>query len=472
MVTPTCYSPADVRRYSSRMGAYSSYPERRAITYPIHADTRTSIMSDRDSMDDVTPQRKRIAVACGRCRKRKIRCSGDTGNGGPCTNCKNAGFEPCQFLRVASQETPMKQEPFSYSLEASRQYQARGSSVVPAPPVTASQYPDGLPMAASDPFAYRPPATFAYSAKPFYPLSSWGHGYAEDSGINYTMYPPSYPAVHDSDYSINYRIGSGTTGKTGGICVDTEPNYAYSGGTHAATLVHRPGTVTADSTNLTFQNMAAGVSLGDRVLPTPVVRSMTNSAGASSYRNDSGGSLYSSSNSSNSSSRSSQASTSGTSPTSAGSETPSSYTSYESSSMPSGLSSNSMHSSSAVPSYPPMTLGSQLSRSSGDLYSQAGGSDASSLFTAPVTDPMRPGPPDMTYRYTDTTTPAQTAAATAMARRDLPNLNGGGLFALGHHSAAAFMSHGHHASYMLPTGDAGGEAAGDNYRKSAGTLRA
>lgn len=62
MVTPTCYSPADVRRYS-RMNAYSSYPERRSLAYPIHPDTRTTIMTERDMIDDVTPQRKRIAVA-------------------------------------------------------------------------------------------------------------------------------------------------------------------------------------------------------------------------------------------------------------------------------------------------------------------------------------------------------------------------------------------------------------------------
>lgn len=37
---------------------------------------------------------------CGRCRKRKIRCSGDAGTGQPCTNCKNSGNEQCQFLRV------------------------------------------------------------------------------------------------------------------------------------------------------------------------------------------------------------------------------------------------------------------------------------------------------------------------------------------------------------------------------------
>ncbi|VUC20961.1 unnamed protein product [Clonostachys rosea] len=58
--------------------------------------------------DESSTNRKRIAVACGRCRKRKIRCSGDNGTGEPCLNCRNAGVSPCQFLRVSSLETNMK----------------------------------------------------------------------------------------------------------------------------------------------------------------------------------------------------------------------------------------------------------------------------------------------------------------------------------------------------------------------------
>ncbi|RSM03890.1 hypothetical protein CDV31_010290 [Fusarium ambrosium] len=429
-------------------------------------------MTERDMIDDVTPQRKRIAVACGRCRKRKIRCSGDSGNGGPCTNCKNAGYEPCQFLRVASQETPMKQESFNYSLEASRQYQARGSSVVPPLPSTTPHYPDGLPMHTSDPFIYRAPTTYAYSAKSYYPLSNWGHGYAEDQGINYSMYPPAYPSMHDSDYGINYRIGSGTTGKSGGICVDTEPNYAYSSGAPTTSLVHRPAPVAADSSTMTFQNMATGVNMGDRVLPMPVGRSSVPSSigsSSSSYRNDSScSSLFGGSSSNNNRGSSHTSTTTGTSPASPDSETPPSYTNYESS---------SMASASGLSSYPPMTLASQLTRTSNDLYTHASSSEAS-LYTPG--DSMRVGGggpgPDLTYRYTDTTTAATTAAATTSARREMPMMAGSGSvgssFSMGHHSATTYMAP--PASYMLPPGDVGGtgaEAAADSYRKTAGTLR-
>jgi len=67
------------------------------------------------------PQRRRVPVAvcyynsgreskrfpslltrlqCGRCRRRKIKCSGDSGNGQGCSNCRSAGNTDCQFLRV------------------------------------------------------------------------------------------------------------------------------------------------------------------------------------------------------------------------------------------------------------------------------------------------------------------------------------------------------------------------------------
>ncbi|OBS25829.1 hypothetical protein FPOA_06365 [Fusarium poae] len=418
-------------------------------------------MSDRD--DDVTPQRKRIAVACGRCRKRKIRCSGDTGNGGPCTNCKNAGYEPCQFLRVASQETTLKGESFTYSLEASRQYQARGSSAISSLSASTPSYTDGIPAYTTEAFVYRNPANFTYGTKSYCPLA-WGNGYADDQSYNYALYQPAYSPVHDSDYSMSYRIASGTPGKSA-LCVDAEPSYSYSSGNTMTNLVHRPAQAATESTaynlvpdsknvafqnmasdpkGLALQNMAAGVNTGERVLPAPVVRSSMSSSIGSSYKNDSDSSIYS--NNSSSSSKSSQDSTSETSPVSSTSETPSSYTSYESST------------SSCLPSYPPIT---QYGRSGNDLYSHTGSSDTA-LFASSQ------GGPDMTYRYTDTTA-GVTVPVAAAGRRDLPHLNGNGLgtFSLGH-AAASYLPH-HGTAYMLPTGgDIGGDAASEHIRRSAG----
>ncbi|KAF5555391.1 transcriptional regulatory [Fusarium mexicanum] len=474
MVSQSCYS-TDPRRFGPSRVNIFSYPERRGTAYPIHPDTRTTIMSEKD--DDVTPQRKRIAVACGRCRKRKIRCSGDTGNGGPCTNCKNAGHEPCQFLRVASHEAPIvKSEGFTYSLEASRQYQARGSSAIPSLPSTAPAYTDGVSSYTSDPFVYRTPTAYGYGTKPYCPLATWGHGYADDPSYYNSMYQAPY---HDSEYAISHRIASGTPGKSA-LCVDMEPSYNYSGPNSVTSLVHRPAPVTTDSASLAyqtmmpdstkslgyqnltpdskslgFQNMAGSVNMGDRLLPAPVGRTALPNSMGSSYKNDSGSSIYSSS------SKSSQVSTSDTSPVSSTSEAPSSYTSYESSSMPS--------TSGCLPSYP-ANLAHHYGRQSNDYYSYTGPSDASVLGP---TDSMRQGP-EMTYRYIDTTS-SVTAAPPTTTRRDMPTLNSGGIssYPLGH-SNTHYMTH-QSAAYMVPPGDlgrVGTDAAADSYRKATGTLRA
>ncbi|KAF2453519.1 hypothetical protein BDY21DRAFT_127516 [Lineolata rhizophorae] len=52
----------------------------------------------------VSNHRRRVAVACGRCRRRKIRCSGDPGDGSGCTNCRQSGasLEQCLFHRVGT----------------------------------------------------------------------------------------------------------------------------------------------------------------------------------------------------------------------------------------------------------------------------------------------------------------------------------------------------------------------------------
>ncbi|KAL4792734.1 hypothetical protein BDV19DRAFT_246986 [Aspergillus venezuelensis] len=55
--------------------------------------------------------RRRIPVACQRCRKRKIRCSGDVGDGQGCSNCQSSGNTLCQFLRVNSEILQPKSAP-------------------------------------------------------------------------------------------------------------------------------------------------------------------------------------------------------------------------------------------------------------------------------------------------------------------------------------------------------------------------
>ncbi|KJR85137.1 uncharacterized protein SPSK_08783 [Sporothrix schenckii 1099-18] len=94
------------RAFSPYVGS-SGYAEAR-VYVPPQPDTRTLMSEHQTNPPD--PPRKRIAVACGRCRQRKIRCSGDLGQNMPCSNCKSAGVTQCLFLRVSSRETPIKSD--------------------------------------------------------------------------------------------------------------------------------------------------------------------------------------------------------------------------------------------------------------------------------------------------------------------------------------------------------------------------
>ncbi|OJJ48097.1 hypothetical protein ASPZODRAFT_130026 [Penicilliopsis zonata CBS 506.65] len=58
--------------------------------------------ADSEARNRTLSTRRRIQVACNRCRKRKIKCSGDSGDGQGCSNCRSAGNPDCQFLRVNS----------------------------------------------------------------------------------------------------------------------------------------------------------------------------------------------------------------------------------------------------------------------------------------------------------------------------------------------------------------------------------
>ncbi|PKX90307.1 uncharacterized protein P174DRAFT_454374 [Aspergillus novofumigatus IBT 16806] len=58
--------------------------------------------------------RRRIQVACNRCRKRKIKCSGDIGDGQGCSNCRASGNKNCQFLRVNSSMLQTKDSGWPY----------------------------------------------------------------------------------------------------------------------------------------------------------------------------------------------------------------------------------------------------------------------------------------------------------------------------------------------------------------------
>ncbi|KAK7623611.1 hypothetical protein IWX50DRAFT_46672 [Phyllosticta citricarpa] len=117
-------------------------------------------------------KRQRISVACARCRKRKIRCSGDPGDGSGCQNCRTAGADMshCQFNRVGS-------GPIS------------GLSVL--------TYPNGL------------------SSNQTLPMAPLYHGYADEQGYpkyqSARSYPTAQGTVSYGDESPTESYGYQTT---------------------------------------------------------------------------------------------------------------------------------------------------------------------------------------------------------------------------------------------------------------------
>ncbi|RAH72670.1 uncharacterized protein BO66DRAFT_368580 [Aspergillus aculeatinus CBS 121060] len=92
---------------------FDSQSKRDALPIPTRTSRGDSYqdMVDRAGCQSPSPEidsksrnstRRRIQVACNRCRKRKIKCSGDNGDGQGCSNCRSSGNANCQFLRVNS----------------------------------------------------------------------------------------------------------------------------------------------------------------------------------------------------------------------------------------------------------------------------------------------------------------------------------------------------------------------------------
>jgi hypothetical protein len=107
-----------------RATPYGYYEPRHELrqTYPGRIPTHTPIHEPDEPLTAGGQARRRIAVAvsahirtqscsvtdlymskCGRCRRRKIKCSGDPGDGTGCQACRSSGvkLEDCNFCRVS-----------------------------------------------------------------------------------------------------------------------------------------------------------------------------------------------------------------------------------------------------------------------------------------------------------------------------------------------------------------------------------
>ncbi|KAL4869672.1 hypothetical protein BDV12DRAFT_185000 [Aspergillus spectabilis] len=160
------------------------------------------------------PTRRRIPVACQRCRRRKIRCSGDVGDGQGCSNCQSAGVTQCQFLRVNSSVMQTKVQastasgwPYSSNDMASQRLTPYATSVASK----IGGLPTFFPSHRVPSFTRAPDYEVAADAQNAYHRQAFGI----DSALSYddecsppyivqsssAYMPPSSPQVFTADFS-------------------------------------------------------------------------------------------------------------------------------------------------------------------------------------------------------------------------------------------------------------------------------
>ncbi|CAI6339773.1 unnamed protein product [Periconia digitata] len=182
---------------STRHGAR---PDPRAYTGgPVGGRLRPS-MNQEIAHVEGGQSRRRIAVACARCRKRKIRCSGDPGDGTGCLNCRqaNVSSDMCQFHRVGSGEPSRAID--QYNL-------AQGLQALSNAPVTMMQMYGGVREG-----VYQQPPHSQLEARPLY-APTWDVPFAGNTSPVETYglespatYLPHQQAGSTSDsYANSYR---------------------------------------------------------------------------------------------------------------------------------------------------------------------------------------------------------------------------------------------------------------------------
>ncbi|KAF2820654.1 hypothetical protein CC86DRAFT_449281 [Ophiobolus disseminans] len=212
------------RRYSSQSLSfpdyYSHYSERNVpLTlsqharsdprgYPIGGPVGNPRRNPDTGRDEHTMEtgsaRRRVAVACARCRKRKIRCSGDPGNGSGCSSCRGAGVEAvsCQFHRVGSDSVHKVID--NYQMAQSLTGMANSNALMPIYPATTSNQMYARAM-----------TTQAYpqlDTKTMY-SSGWAVPYSEETSPVETYgleHPAAYlptptPIANHNMYGASYR---------------------------------------------------------------------------------------------------------------------------------------------------------------------------------------------------------------------------------------------------------------------------
>ncbi|KZF24256.1 hypothetical protein L228DRAFT_259499 [Xylona heveae TC161] len=202
-------------RTGSQEAYQSTHTPRNATSGPRlpHGEVRTCPLGRRESRNspaqesqtetNSNPPRRRIAVACGRCRKRKIKCSGDPGNGAGCQNCRQAGADAqCAFLRVQCEERTLVPDHLrlagAINCPGAVAWPYGSSDSVSSPSSSIPPFTNSLETAANNSLLSTVSLPVTHASQ--YQRVPTGNGYIDG------QYPP---VVTKSSYSTPYGLGYG-----------------------------------------------------------------------------------------------------------------------------------------------------------------------------------------------------------------------------------------------------------------------
>ncbi|KAG6137898.1 hypothetical protein E4U28_004359 [Claviceps purpurea] len=272
----------EARRYKLPLAQHISLPSNPNPKHRglLRYSQTTNTMSDTEKTEESSVPRKRIAVACGRCRQRKIRCSGDNGTGAACTNCRAAGAERCQFLRVSSLVVlGNRPENLTYDLPLSQSTANRHTALSPTVPSLPLPYASAM-MANMGHGGEADQHEMPYGCvpRPYDQAQGWNQGFGGDHGV----YSPS-PSMMNEQLSMMgpYRSGLPTAARRDVLYVNADGSvYDYGTGLeYASTDIDIRSTTAPDLSNAfhRFPNNAL-VDHPGRCVSIPADRSRSGSS--------------------------------------------------------------------------------------------------------------------------------------------------------------------------------------------------
>ncbi|OAL26661.1 hypothetical protein AYO20_10002 [Fonsecaea nubica] len=238
-----------------------------------HLSSRTTPTSEPDSRAS-SGSRKRVPVACERCRKRKIKCSGNEGDRQACANCKNSGLEDsCRFLRVSSVDPsqygfrgwhgPPRYSPYSLPTHHRLNYVSMPSRCSPQSSLQYHAVPNGIDYGGYTNQSSNVDWGRAQYVGPYSPYPD------DEESSPYTTQPPPYILPNTDPMSTNnayYVHGHGVRPHPGALWPETQQYVPQPNSQASGTSYTMP-----NEAPQSFQTMGAGGNLpSDRILPQPI----------------------------------------------------------------------------------------------------------------------------------------------------------------------------------------------------------